>query len=98
MVREPVERAHSAYKHEFARGFETETFERALELEDSRVEPERERMLADPSYQSNTYRHQAYRRRGHYAEQLEPFATSFGADRVHVVESERFFTEPESEY
>ena len=71
MVRDPVERAYSAYKHEFARGFETETFERALELEDSRVEPELARMLADPAYQSSTYRHQAYRRRGHYAEQLD---------------------------
>jgi hypothetical protein len=98
MVRDPVERAYSAYKHEFARGFETETFERALELEDSRVEPELARMLADPSYQSNTYRHQAYRRRGHYAEQLDEFAALLGPASIHVVESERFFTEPVDEY
>ena len=31
MLRDPVERAYSAYKHELARGFETESFERALE-------------------------------------------------------------------
>jgi hypothetical protein len=98
MVRDPVERAYSAYKHESARGFETETFERALELEDSRVDPELARMLADPSYQSNVYRHQAYRRRGHYAEQLDEFTALLGPGSVHVVESERFFTEPEAEY
>ena len=34
MLRDPVERAFSAYKHELARGFETESFERALDLED----------------------------------------------------------------
>ena len=98
MVRDPVERAYSAYKHEFARGFETEAFERALELEDSRVEPELARMLADPAYQSATYRHQAYRRRGHYAEQLDEFTSLLGPGSVHVVESERFFAEPADEY
>jgi hypothetical protein len=98
MVRDPVERAYSAYKHESARGFESETFERALELEDSRVQPELERMLADESYQSSTYRHQAYRRRGQYAEQLAVFRDLLGADQIHVVESERFFVEPADEY
>ena len=98
MVRDPVERAFSAYKHEFARGFETEPLERALALEDSRVEPELARMLEDPSYQSDVYRHQAYRRRGHYAEQLKPFVDGLGQDRVHVVQSELFFTEPVQEY
>ncbi len=94
LVRDPVRRAHSAYKHEYARGFETETFERALDLEDARIEPELDRMLADPSYQSCVYRHQAYRRRGRYAEQLRRFADLIGRSRVHVIESERFFTAP----
>lgn len=98
MVRDPVERAFSAYKHEFARGFETEPLERALDLEDERVEPELARMLADRGYQSAVYRHQAYRRRGHYAEQLQRFVDGLGKDRVHVVQSERFFTEPVDEY
>lgn len=98
MVRDPVERAYSAYKHELARGFETETFERALELEPRRVEPELVEMLADETYQSSTYRHQAYRGRGHYARQLQTFADLLGRDRVCLVESERFFSEPEVEY
>lgn len=98
MVRDPVERAYSAYQHEFARGFETETFERALALEDSRVLPELERMHTDESYQSRTYRHQAYRRRGHYADQLAAFIAGLGRDRVHVMESEHFFSEPEPAY
>lgn len=98
MVRDPVERAYSAYQHELARGFESESFERALALEDSRVEPELARMLTDESYQSQTHRHQAYRRRGHYAEQLTPFLEGLGRDQVHVLESERFFTDPEPEF
>ena len=74
MLRDPVERAFSAYKHELARGFETEPFERALELEDERLEGQAERMLADPDYQSFSHRHHAYLRRGQYAEQLQPAA------------------------
>ena len=98
MVRDPVERAYSAYQHEHARGFESETFARALELESQRVEPELARMQADEGYQSMVHRHQAYRRRGHYADQLQPFVDELGRSQVHVIESERFFTEPEQEY
>src|SRR4029453_15824160 len=47
MLRDPVERAYSAWKHENARGFETEGFERALDLEDERLEGQADRMLAD---------------------------------------------------
>jgi sulfotransferase family protein len=98
MLRDPVERAFSAYKHEFARGFETETFERALALEDERVEPELARMASDPGYASYAHRHQSYRRRGYYAEQVERFTRTLGPDRVLVVDSERFFSQPLDEY
>ncbi|MDQ3627433.1 MAG: sulfotransferase domain-containing protein [Actinomycetota bacterium] len=98
MVRDPVERAYSAYQHEYARGFESESFARALELEAQRVEPELARMQVDEGYQSMAHRHQAYRRRGHYAEQLQCFVDLMGRSQVHVMESERFFAEPEQEY
>jgi hypothetical protein len=98
MLRDPVERAFSAYKHEFARGFETETFERALELEDQRVVPELARMASDPSYASFSHRHHSYRHRGYYAEQIDRFAQALGQDRILVVDSETFFKEPMAEY
>jgi len=98
MVRDPVERAYSAYQHELMRGFETEQFATALELEDDRVLPELERMLNDESYQSSTHRHQAYRRRGEYAQQLQPFISALGPTHVFVMESERFFEDPQHEY
>ena len=97
LVRDPVERAFSAYKHERARGFETEPLDRALELEDRRIEPELARMREDPTYQSDVYRHQAYRRRGHYAEQLAQFVDLLGPERVYVMQSELFFSQPEQE-
>jgi hypothetical protein len=98
MLRDPIDRAHSAHKHELARGFETEEFERALELEDERLAGEEERIRAEPGYYSHRHRHQAYRRRGHYAEQLQRFLARLPRAQVHVVESERFFETPEEEY
>lgn len=98
MLRDPVERAYSAYRHEFARGFETESFERALALEDERVEPELAKLMADPDYRSDSHRHHSYRRRGQYAEQLQRFADTLGRDRVLVIESSDFFSRPEVEY
>jgi hypothetical protein len=98
MLRDPVERAYSAWKHELARGYETESFERALDLEDDRLDGQVDRMLADPGYQSFSHRHHAYVRRGHYAEQLLRLQEHFPRDRIHVIESESFFERPETTY
>jgi hypothetical protein len=99
MLRDPVERAFSAWKHELARGFETEpAFERALQLEDERLAGEVERMVAEPTYQSFSHRHHAYLRRGHYSDQLDRICQHFPADQIHVVESENFFEHPETTY
>jgi hypothetical protein len=94
MVRDPVERAYSAHAHELARGYETEPFERALELEAARLDGEDERLVADPFYVSLSHQHQAYRARGRYAEQLERMEKLVGRDRIHVVDSAAFFADP----
>src|SRR3984957_14987386 len=74
LVRDPVERAYSAHAHELARGYETEPFERALELEDERLAGEAERIVAEPGYLSHSHQHHAYLTRGLYADQLERLA------------------------
>jgi hypothetical protein len=98
MLRDPVERAYSAHKHEYARGYEHESFETALELEDGRLEGEIERMRADPTYESFAHRHHSYRHRGYYAEQLERAFEFFPAAQVHLIDSELYFGQPMQEY
>jgi hypothetical protein len=95
LLRDPVERAYSAHTHETARGFETEPFERALELEPIRLAGEEAKLIADPTYQSYSHQHHAYVTRGRYADQLRRLEALFGRDRMHVVDSQRFFTDPE---
>jgi Sulfotransferase domain len=98
MLRDPVERAYSAHRHELNRGFETEGFERALELEPERLAGEVERMVADPAYASVAHRHHSYLDRGLYAGQLKVLFDLFGRDQVLVLDSEAFFATPEPEF
>jgi hypothetical protein len=98
LLRDPVERAYSAHAHEVARGYETEPFERALELEPARLAGETERLITDPAYVSYSHQHHAYRARGQYAEQLERLERLFGRERLHVIDSGEFFADPEAAY
>jgi hypothetical protein len=98
MLRNPVDRAFSAHKHEYARGFEQESFEKALELEDSRLAGEIDRMREDPLYESFSHRHHSYRHRGHYAEQLERFFEFFPREQMLVIDSEEYFAQPAQQY
>ncbi|MGI8888722.1 MAG: sulfotransferase domain-containing protein [Nocardioidaceae bacterium] len=99
MLRDPVERAYSAHRHEFARGFECEkSFERALELEGERLDGQVAKMLADPSYVSFSHRHHSYVDRGQYVEQIGRLFDMFDRSRVHVLDSEAFFEHPHREF
>jgi Sulfotransferase domain len=73
ILRDPVERAHSAYLYLRARGHERcDTFEEALAAEDARVEAGWHHMWH-------------YVRMSRYGEQLQPFVEHFGRDRLLVV-------------
>jgi hypothetical protein len=99
LVRDPVERAYSQHAHEVARGFETElSFANALRLEPARLRGQEERLRRDPRHYSFSHQHHAYRARGEYVRYLDRMAAALGPDRIHVVESERFFTNPEPVY
>ena len=99
LVRDPVERAFSQHTHELARGFESEPdFARAVALERSRVDGEAERMRADPTYQSFSHQHHAYRARGEYVTHLRRLAGLVGRDRLLVVDAGEFFLRPQPVY
>ncbi|GII93259.1 hypothetical protein Ssi02_34900 [Sinosporangium siamense] len=99
LVRDPVERAQSAHAHELARGFETEpSFERAVALEPKRLAGTTEHLRASPHSSSHSHRHHAYLARGCYAQQLARLEPLIGRDRVLVIDSHRFFADPESTY
>lgn len=87
LLRDPVERAFSAWKQETGRGFEQEPFDRALDLEPQRLAGEEERLLADPRYQSFSHQHHGYVARGRYASQLERMQAALEPGSLLVVET-----------
>jgi hypothetical protein len=97
-LRDPVERAYSAHKHELARGFETEPFERALELEPERLAGEVAKIQADPAYLSHSHRHHSYVDRSQYVDQLESLFELVPREDVLVIFAEDFFGDPEPCY
>ena len=98
LVRDPVERAFSAHAHELARGFESEPFERAIELEPARIEGEEARLITDPEYVSYNHRHFSYLARGRYAEQIQRYYDALGRERVMIIDAQDLFARPEAAY
>jgi hypothetical protein len=99
MLRDPVERAHSQYQQEFARGFEDEeVFERALELEPGRLAGEEERLIADPDYRSYSHQHHSYVARGLYLDQLLRWEAALGRERILTLVADEFFADPAAGY
>lgn len=90
LLRDPAERAFSAYKQELKRGFETLPFAEALDAEARRLDGEEERIISDEDYQSFSHQHHAYVARGRYAAQLERAFATLGRERVLVIDAEDF--------
>jgi hypothetical protein len=94
ILRNPVDRAYSQYRHKVRKGIEPLTFEQALEAEPERTRGERERMLADETYRGAALFHFGYLDRGLYAEQLEAWLAHYPRERLRVVRAEDLFTDP----
>jgi hypothetical protein len=95
IVRDPVQRALSHYKHERRLGFEScATFEEALALEDTRVADEFEMLRNGSMARSFAVGHYAYTRRGLYADQLKRATKLIGRERLLVLVSEEMFADP----
>lgn len=93
LLRDPVERAYSAYVHERARGFESLSFEDALAAEPERLAGEEDRLVREPGYVSRVHQHNAYLARGRYVDQLERLEAQVGRDRLCVVDADELFVD-----
>ena len=99
ILREPVERAHSQYRHERSLGTEDcPRFEQALAREDERLAGELERMAADPLHDSFALQHHAYFARGLYAGQLRAWWRHFPRERTLVLTTDEWQAEPGATY
>ena len=98
LLRDPVDRAYSAHAHELARGFESESFERALELEPERLAGEEQRLANGEITRSLPHQHQAYVSRGEYIDQLERMAAAVGRENLLVLDSAELWSAPDQNW
>jgi len=88
LLRNPVDRAYSAYHHQSRKGREPLSFEAALDQEAERVGDEYRRLAADPNFVAHGYRLHSYVGWGRYVEHLEPFLRIFKRERILILLTE----------
>lgn len=98
LLRDPVERAWSHYRHVVRLGREPLGFAEALAAEPERLAADRERLRADPGYRAASLRLHSYVDRGRYAEHLEPWLARYPRERLLVVRTEDLFADPPQTY
>jgi len=98
LLRNPIDRAFSHYLHEVALGIEELPFERAIDEEPRRLEGEVEKIRSDPRYPGFNYQHFSYLSRGIYSDQLARWFSLFQRERFLILESERFWAEPQASH
>jgi hypothetical protein len=93
LLRDPVERALSAYEHQVRAGTESLPFLEAIDREGERLAKDTERLTGDDTYNSRTHRRFSYLARGVYADQLESWFEIFPREQLLVIRSEDLFEE-----
>ena len=99
MFRNPVDRAFSHYQHRVRIGEENLSFEDAIKSEPERISNIRERLINGneniPLYNFLNY---SYLARGLYAQQIEIWFNHFPRENFLLLNSEDFFSNPETGY
>ncbi len=95
VLRDPTDRAISHYYHSRAWGYETLPIADAFAAEESRLAPEKARVLKDPHYNSRSLSVFSYVDRGHYINQLKQWEQYFGKDRMLILDSRELFENPQ---
>lgn len=96
LLREPVSRAFSHYKHMCRIGAEDLPFEEALDAEDMRLEKEKGNDKTTDPYDTATYRNHTYLTRGIYIDQLLAWTKYFKREQLLVLQAEEYRRNPEA--
>jgi hypothetical protein len=94
ILRNPIDRAYSHHLHELRLGFESLSFEEAIEAEPRRLEGETNKVVTDETYYSFAWRHYAYVSKGMYWKALEAWLSYFRRDQFFIIKSEDFYANP----
>jgi hypothetical protein len=94
LLRNPIDRALSHHQHEVRHGWESLSFEAAIEQEPARLAGEEERLQREPEYYSFNHHRYSYAHRGLYLMQLRRWMKHFPRSQLLVIQSEWLFRDP----
>lgn len=94
LLRDPVERAYSHYRHMSRLGFEELSFDDALAAEEERIRSDEVKLDRDPTFFCRDLLRFSYAARGRYADQLERWFEVSDPARFLVLRSEDLFDDP----
>ena len=80
------------------KGHEELSFEEAIEQEQSRLEGEKEAIIADQHYPMYKYLVYSYLARGIYIEQIKNWLKSFPREQILILKSEELYNAPQEVY
>jgi hypothetical protein len=96
VLRDPVERAWSHYRHEVRAGRETLDFAAALDAEEERLAAAEQAVLSGgPAALCEAHRTQSYVSRGMYATQLRRWLSHFPRESLLVIDADELFGAPD---
>jgi hypothetical protein len=96
ILRNPVDRAWSFYKHNIRRAVEPLSFEEAIDREEERLAGELDRTLKSDRYQSFRRQHFSYLARGRYLEQILWWTAVFPRTRLLILFTEDLERDPQT--
>ena len=94
LLRDPIERAYSAFQMELRWGRETGTFEEALDREETDLPGVLERLRTNPNASVSSGLGRSYVARGLYADQLERWLQLFDRDQLLILMSDDLDQDP----
>lgn len=94
LLKNPIDRAFSHYKHNLSMRREWYSFEDALEYEEIRTNLDYIDIYTTRKDAIKNYCNFSYKRKGVYVEQVQWIYKYFKRDQVLIVQSERLFSEP----
>lgn len=94
LLRDPVERAYSHYRHNRRMGHETLSFEEAIDLEEERTREGKKRAEADENFHDFRFQRASYLGRGIYIDQLPRWMSIFPREQFLIIHSEDLFAAP----
>jgi hypothetical protein len=92
LLRNPIDRTHSAWQHNQRRGEDQLSLEDALAAENARVSGDLERLGRGEEFQPRNYLRYSYLGKSRYAEHLDRWLEVFGGTQLLICKSEDVFS------